>query len=158
MTMHQDDIRARFLNDRVMTATPAQRIVMLYDRMLLDLRRAAAATDAGERAEAGSHLGHAIQIVVELQTSLDRAVGGAAENLAALYAYVTGRLIAIRGGNAEPLPEVTAIVTRLRDAWAQVAEGSAANAATSTTTGTTAGSSPADGPLTAAGVGGAWVS
>lgn len=34
------DLRARYTNQRVMTATPGQRLVMLYDRLALDLRRA----------------------------------------------------------------------------------------------------------------------
>lgn len=121
--MHTDDIRARFLSDRVVTATPAQRVVMLYDRLLLDLSRAATLIEEGQPAEAGPHLGHGMQIVVELQTSLDRAVGNVADNLHALYSYLISQLIAIRSGSRGLLPDVQRVVGQLRDSWASVAEG-----------------------------------
>lgn len=41
------DLRARYTNQRVMTATPGQRIVMLYDRLALDLRRASGENGVG---------------------------------------------------------------------------------------------------------------
>ena len=37
------DARARYLADAVATATPAKRIVLLYDRLWLDIQRAQAA-------------------------------------------------------------------------------------------------------------------
>jgi flagellar protein FliS len=114
-----DNARDRFLRDRVLTATPAQRIVMIYDRLALDLTRAAASDD---RVEAGAHLGHALQIVAELQSSLDLGAGGPAANLASLYSFLTTELIAARGGEPERLPGVLDIVGRLREAWAIVAD------------------------------------
>ena len=75
-----DDIRARFLRDRVLTASPAQRVVMLYDRLLLDLRLAASADDAFD---AGTKVSHALQVLAELHGSLDVSHGGPAENLSA---------------------------------------------------------------------------
>lgn len=116
-----DDLRARFLRDRVMTATPAQRVVMLYDRLALDLARAAevAAHDTAD-------LDHAVQIVVELRSSLDESAGGPADNLASIYGYLLRELIAIRGGAGDSLPKVSAVVETLRQAWTQAAEQLAA--------------------------------
>jgi flagellar protein FliS len=108
------DARARFLRDRVLTATPAQRVVMLYDRLARDLRQAEAAPDTA--------LGHAMQIVAELQASLDVGAGGPAENLASIYAYLLRDLIAVRGGESERLPARARIVDDLRPAWMQAAE------------------------------------
>jgi flagellar protein FliS len=128
-----DDLRARFLRDRVMTATPAQRVVMLYDRLALDIARAGA-----NAAPSTADLDHAVQIVVELRASLDIDAGGPADNLAAIYAYLLRELISIRGGERDRLPKVAAIVESLRQAWTQAAEQLAAGA--DPTTGTRAAS------------------
>lgn len=132
--MAADEVRARYLRDRVMTASPAQRVVMLYDRLGLDLTLAQAAlSDATNATEAvagaaadpvaaGTHLAHAMQVVAELQASLDTSAGGPAANLASLYAFLVGELVAIRGGAYEKLPAVAEIVATLRDAWAQAAQ------------------------------------
>lgn len=114
-----NEARARYLRDRVMTATPAQRIVMMYDRLSLDLTQAATAEDP---AAAGTHLGHAMTIVAELQGSLDSTGGPAAQNLSSLYAYLLRELVAIRGGDLSKLPPVSEIVSNLRATWAQAAE------------------------------------
>lgn len=114
--MNADDIRARFLRDRVLTATPAQRVVMLYDRLLLDLTRAA---EAAEEAVAGPHLSHAMLIVAELQSSLDFSAGGPADNLARIYGYLLRELIDARGGHRDKVPGLMAIVGDLRDSWAR---------------------------------------
>lgn len=111
-----DSARARFLRDRVLTATPAQRVVMLYDRLAVDLAR------AGNGLASTADLDHALRIVTELRSSLDTEAGGPADNLAALYSYMLRELLAIRGGEWDRLPKVAAIVDTLRQAWTQVAE------------------------------------
>lgn len=116
-----DAIRQRFLQDRVITATPAQRVVMLYDRLALDLTRAR--TDADE---ADRHLDHATQIVAELIGSLDRTAGGPAENLATLYTYLLRELMTAQlSGSVAGLAPVAAAVDTLREAWVRVADGTA---------------------------------
>jgi flagellar protein FliS len=121
--MATDDLRARFLRDRVMTATPAQRVVMLYERLTLDLARAEAKRTTAD-------LDHAVQIVVELRSSLNTEVGGPADNLAAIYGYLIRELIAVRGGQWPLLPKITAVVDGLRQAWTQAADQLAAGSDT----------------------------
>lgn len=111
-----DALRARFLRDRVMTATPGQRVVMLYDRLVVDLRLS---IDACDGFEAQPHLGHAMLVVAELQASLDVSAGGPAENLARIYGYLLRELIEARGGPRDALPGLAAIVSELRDSWAE---------------------------------------
>jgi flagellar secretion chaperone FliS len=111
-----DDLRARFLRDRVLTATPAQRVVMLYDRLALDLARA-----SNDAEPASEDIDHAVQIVAELRASLDVTAGGPAENLADIYGFLLRELLTIRGGQHDALPKVAAIVETLRQAWTQVA-------------------------------------
>lgn len=114
-----DEVRARYLRDRVMTATPAQRVVMLYDRLGLDLSFAASAADPFD---GGERLSHAMQVVAELQSSLDLTAGGPAENLASIYGFLMTELIAVRGGESDRLAGVQEIVSTLRDAWAQAGD------------------------------------
>jgi flagellar protein FliS len=116
-----DEIRARYLRDKVLTASPAQRVVMLYDRLGLDLTLAQAGI-AEDPFAAGAHLSHAMQIVAELQSSLDISAGGPAANLSSIYGYLINQIIAIRGGDHDRLPGIASIVSTLRDAWAQAAE------------------------------------
>lgn len=118
-----DDVRNRYLRERVLTATPAQRVVMLYDRLALDLTRARTAVD---RSTAGPYLAHAAQVVGELFTSLDRSAGGPAENLADLYSYLLRVLFDAQLGNADAsLASVESIIGDLRAAWTAIADGTA---------------------------------
>jgi flagellar secretion chaperone FliS len=114
-----DDARIRFLHDQVLTATPAQRVVMLFDRLALDLQRA---VDSPDDIDAGSHIGHATTIVAELLGSLDRSAGGPADNLAALYSFLLKEFTTVRchHDRARLLP-LQKIVGGLRDAFAEAA-------------------------------------
>ncbi|HJQ03168.1 MAG TPA: flagellar export chaperone FliS [Jatrophihabitans sp.] len=116
------DARARYLADAVATATPARRIVLLYDRLWLDVQRAQAAQDSADPA-ARDHLQHAQQIVAELLGSLDTAAWSGAADLAALYGYLLSELIA-EGIEARPgrLATVSRIVADLRASWQQAEE------------------------------------
>jgi flagellar protein FliS len=117
-----DDARIRFLRDRVMTATPAQRVVMLFDRLALDLQRAVDSTDSTDQFAAGVHIGHATPIVAELLGSLDQTAGGPADNLGALYTFLLNELTAARVDNdTVRIKPLQAIVAGLRDAFAEAA-------------------------------------
>lgn len=121
-----DEARNRFLRERVMTATPAQRVVMLFDRLAIDLHRAKEAPDGPS---AGADLGHATTIVAELYGSLDMTAGGPAENLAQLYGYLLTELTAIRtSGARERIDGVAGIVATLRDAFDTAAASLASTA------------------------------
>ncbi len=117
--MPADPARARYLADAVATATPARRIVLLYDRLWLDIQRAQAAQDCGDLS-ARDHLQHAQQILAELLGSLDVSAWSGAADLAGLYSYLLRELI---GEVVEPRPgrlaAVTRIVSTLRESWQQ---------------------------------------
>ncbi|HST48201.1 flagellar export chaperone FliS [Jatrophihabitans sp.] len=117
--MPADPARARYLADAVATATPARRIVLLYDRLWLDIQRAQAAQDCGDLT-ARDHLQHAQQILAELLGSLDVTAWTGAADLASLYSYLLRELI---GEVIEPRPgrlaTVTRIVSTLRESWQQ---------------------------------------
>lgn len=128
------DMRARYLNQRVLTATPGQRVVMLYDRLSLDLTRAADiyATDPSDTFAAGQALDHAMAIVAELAGSLRATPNSPADNLASIYTYLLRELTAVRGGATARLAGIATIVGTLREAWATAVAATA-------TTGSAAG-------------------
>ncbi len=114
--------RARYLADAVATATPAKRIVLLYDRLWLDIQRGQAAQDCADPA-ARDHLQHAQQIVAELLGSLDTESWAGAADLASLYGYLLRELIAEGiAPAAGRLATVTRIVSELRASWQQAEE------------------------------------
>lgn len=136
-----DDVRIRYLRDRVMTATPAQRVVMLFDRLALDLQRA---VDCDDDIEAGAEIGHATTIVAELLGSLDHTAGGPADNLAALYTFLLKELTAARcDGDRTRLVPAQTIVAGLRDSFAEAAALVAGVASLSAAAATSAAASAA---------------
>ena len=54
--MSAASLRSRYLGDAVATSSPQQVLVMLYDRLALDLERAQVAVAAGEREAASEQL------------------------------------------------------------------------------------------------------
>lgn len=122
------DMRARYLNQRVLTATPGQRVVMLYDRLSLDLTRAADiyATDPTDTFSAGQAVDHAMAIVAELAGSLRATPNSPADNLASIYTYLLRELTAVRGGAVTRLAGAAKIVSSLRDAWTTAVASTAA--------------------------------
>lgn len=125
------DMRARYLNQRVLTATPGQRVVMLYDRLALDLTRAADIldTDPVDSFAAGQAIDHAMAIVAELAGSLRPTEDSPADNLGSLYNFLLRELSAVRSGSAAKLAGCRRIVETLRNAWTEaVASMSSASA------------------------------
>jgi flagellar protein FliS len=117
-----DDSRARFLQDRVLTATPGQRIVMLFDRLLLDLTRASM-LPASDSIGIRQHAGHASQIVAELYGSLDPNAGGPVDNLLAIYGYLLNGLTGPDPHKVvADLSSMLEIVTALRATWVVAVE------------------------------------
>ena len=87
-----EDLRRRYLADQIETATPVQRLLMLFDRLLRDLDEAEEAFGAGEIERISNSLLHAQQIVFALRDPLDRStpLGG---SLASVYSFSLERLI-----------------------------------------------------------------
>lgn len=82
------DARSAYMNASVTTAGPAQLLVMLCERLVLDVDRALQSLHSGAIADTNRHLVHAQDIVVELRSSLrvDSWEGGPA--LASIYDYL----------------------------------------------------------------------
>jgi flagellar protein FliS len=110
--------RTRYLAESVATASPGQLLVMLYDRLVVDLTQAEDALRARDNATASARLMHAQDIVSELRGSLDLTVWDGAAGLAQLYGYLFTRLIKANvSSDADVVAECRGIVEPLRDAW-----------------------------------------
>jgi flagellar protein FliS len=120
--MSTASLRARYLGDSVATASPHQLLVMLYDRLALDLERGEEALVEGDRDRAREQLLHAQEIVMELRASLRVEVWDGGPRLAALYAWLLQELIqANLKGDVRRVRDSRRIVEPLRDAWRQAA-------------------------------------
>jgi flagellar protein FliS len=93
MTLQQTRARAAYAGNSVTTASPARLLVMLLERLVLDVERAQHAQDAGDHEAAHHQLVHAQAIVQELSTSLDTDGMPAGQELMALYDYLHRRLV-----------------------------------------------------------------
>ena len=120
-----DGPRTAYQRARVMSAAPEGLVVMLYERLLADLKGAAIAIRAGDIAGKTQRLQNATDIVFELFGALDEEKGGeVTQRLAALYSYMIGRIgEASRTMNPAILDEVAGHVASLMVAWRTVADG-----------------------------------
>ena len=120
--MSTASLRSRYLGDSVATASPQRILVMLYDRLVLDLERAEIALDTGDRTEAAAQIQHAQDIVFELRESLRVDAWEGGPRLAALYSWMITELV--QAGVKRDRNRVAAcrqIAEPLRDAWRQAA-------------------------------------
>ena len=87
------DPRAAYMDASVATASPARLLVMLYERLVLDVRKAMAAQQQGDHAEAHTQLLHAQDIVLELRATLDVDAWEGGPGLASIYDFLHLQLV-----------------------------------------------------------------
>lgn len=111
----------------VMSGAPADLVVMLYERLLADLKGAAMAIRSNDIETKSRKVQHATDIIIELLASLDREAGGeVSHRLAALYSYMISRVgEASRKLDASGMDEVAGHVESLLSAWRSVAKETA---------------------------------
>ena len=111
----------------VMTASPEQLVVMLYDGAGRFLTQAEGAMLGGTWMQASEKLSRAEAIIDELLATLDMEAGEIAERLQAIYVFCKTRLIE---GRLERDPgrveQVARLLAELRDAWSQIEPPAAA--------------------------------
>ena len=116
------DARSAYNGTSASTASPEQLLVMLYDRLVLDIERGGRALQAKKFDQANEYLTHAQAIITALSTSLDAEgwVGG--PELLALYDYLNRRLIQANvRHDLRAAAEVLSHCRALRDTWKQAA-------------------------------------
>ena len=132
MTVPNPAMRERYLADTIATAPPAKLLVMLYDRLVLDLSRGEEALRESDRVTASAHLIHAQDIVLELRTSLKLDAWEGANGLAQVYTFVLTELIhANMNGDVKRVSDCRGLIEPLRDSWREAAMSTAAPAAAS---------------------------
>jgi len=128
--MSAASLRSRYLGNSIATASPQQLLVMLYERLALDLERGEVAMAAGDREKAGEQLKHAQEIVLELQASLRVDIWDGGPRLNALYVWLLSELIkANTKGDLRRVADCRRIVEPLRDAWREAAASLASSPA-----------------------------
>jgi flagellar protein FliS len=120
--MSSPALRDRYLADSVNTASPGKLLVMLYDRLVIDLVQGEEALRTGDREQAGEKITHAQEIILELRTTLDLDAWAGAPGLANLYGFLLTELIGANvGRNADRVAACRALIEPLRDAWREAA-------------------------------------
>jgi len=108
-----EEFRRRYLADQVETATPAQRLLMLFERLLRDLRTAEEAFSGTDLKVISDALVHAQQILFALRDPLDAATPLGA-SLAGVYSFCINELIrANLEKNANRLPAVVRVIEQI---------------------------------------------
>ena len=117
---------AAYQQSSVLTASPEQLVVMLYDGVGRFLRQAQAAMSQGSYEQAHERLNRGEAIIDELLATLDMDQGQVAHRLQAIYVYCKRCLLEARRDRAsDKIALVVRLLAELRDAWAQVAAGAA---------------------------------
>lgn len=119
--------QAAYIDASVSTASPARLLVMLYDRLVLDVRRGLDAQQTGRREDAHLQLVHAQEIVMELRASLKVEGWDGGAGMASIYDWLHTQLVKANVGNDAQITEsCLSIVADLADSWREAALAAAA--------------------------------
>jgi flagellar secretion chaperone FliS len=114
--------RATYMDASIATASPARLLVMLFDRLVLDVQRGLDAQRRGDHEDTHRQLTHAQDIVMELQASLRVEDFKGGDDLAALYGFLHRQLVMANiRKDATITGQVLTLVTDLCDTWRQAA-------------------------------------
>jgi flagellar protein FliS len=106
----------------VLTASPEQLVVMLYDGIRRFLHQATVAMRDGEIEACNNRLQRAEAIIDELNSTLDMSVGEVSERLRALYTFSRRHLMQARiKRSPEMIEEAANVLDTLGDAWREMA-------------------------------------
>lgn len=106
----------------VLSAAPGRLVVMVFDHLLVNLRRARFAMEANNVELRAESVAKAREAAMELLVTTDVDRGGAiANNLRSIYVYLVRELLTLGGRNdVAKIDGFVRIVTDLRDAFATV--------------------------------------
>ena len=123
--------RATYMDASVSTASPARLLVMLYERLVLDVQRGLDAQRAGQRQKVNNQLVHAQEIVMELRASLKVTEWEGGRGMASIYEWLHTQLVKANVTNDIAVTEIClSIVTELADTWRVAAVTAAASRTT----------------------------
>ena len=120
--MYATHAKNAYVDNSVATASPARLLVMLCDRLVLDVQRAVDAQQQRDLPEAHNQLVHAQEIVIHLRATLRVEAWDGGPGLASLYDWLHNQLIKANVSKDVAITEgCLTIVTDLADTWRQAA-------------------------------------
>lgn len=115
--MTQQNAYNNYRNNVIMTASPQELTLMLYDGALKFCRQAMLAIDEGKIKEAHEYIVRVEDIIEEFQATLDKKYE-ISSNLELLYDYIYRRLVEANiQKDKDILEEVYGLIKELRDTW-----------------------------------------
>ncbi len=116
-------LQQRYLAEAIETAGPVVRLMMLFDALELDLRRADAAFETDDLKSINDNLVHAQAIILTLRDTIKPELWDGAPRLIALYDFFLGELLGANLTKDRQRAAATAeLIGRVGDAWRQAAE------------------------------------
>src|SRR5262245_33794413 len=114
---------SRYRQDEVLTASPARLVVIMYDHLIANLRRAQLAASNENIEQYAESLNRVRDTVMELLVTIDSERGGdIARQLRWLYTFILSELATQNNlRDAKGLDRLANIVTELRTAFAAIA-------------------------------------
>lgn len=114
--------RAAYLDAAVATAGPARLLMMLCDRLVLDVSRGVDALRENDLPQANAQLVHAQEIVLELRSSLNVEAWSGGPSMAALYDYLRDQLVRANVAKDVEIGEACLeLATQITAAWREAA-------------------------------------
>jgi flagellar protein FliS len=116
-------VKQAYTEASVMTASPQQLVVMLYDGAIRFLAQSAECMRAGRREQANNRLRRAEAIIDELNRSLDMSYGDIPAQLRSIYLFSKRQLIQAHiHSDPQPVEQVGKMLSELRESWNSIAE------------------------------------
>ena len=121
----------RYIEADIKSISREKLLVLMYEKMANDLLEARLAIARGDRVRMSDRITHSQQIITELHTALDHAIGGdISRNLEALYDYLFGEHLAVLvDQDPRHIDNCLTVLTPLLAAWRKIPPGTADKAA-----------------------------
>jgi flagellar protein FliS len=121
----------RYRETDIASMSSEKMIVLLYERIAVDLKAARAAIESGNRIEMAKQVNHAQRIISELRSALDHSIGGEiSQNLDSLYDFMFHQTLDVLvDQDPKHLDNCLEVLTPLLDAWRQIPCGTGEKAA-----------------------------
>lgn len=124
----QNLARNRYVADGAGVVPPQRLLVMLYDRLVLDLEQAEVAFSQSQIEIINDRLTHAQSIILALHGALDTEKWEAGQRLADLYVWFHDELIQVNvEKDKRRLQKVLLMVRDLKDSWTEAYTQNLAN-------------------------------
>jgi flagellar protein FliS len=118
-----EEMKKRYLREAVITATPAGRLVMLFDKMIFELGQADGGFERGDLKAVNDGLCRAQDILLALRGTLRTDIWPGANDLSQLYFALYKELLdANLKKNRAQAQRVLVVVQDLAEAWRRAGE------------------------------------